>query len=88
MFAGKFSTRTGALKGEIAEIDLGLVGFAAAALAFAPHGGFIGAFADPFAWRGKVFSGFPGGVIGREGEYLVFGEVQGLRCYRFEMEIY
>ena len=36
MFAGKFSTGTTALKSNIAEIDLGLIRLAAAALCFAP----------------------------------------------------
>jgi len=73
MFTGEFAAGAGAFEGEIAKIDLGLVGFAAAALAFAPERGVVGAFADPFGGCSEVFAGFPGGVVGRECEDLVFG---------------
>jgi hypothetical protein len=59
------------------EVDLFLVGFAAAALAFTPCGGFVSAFVDQFGRVGKILSGFPGRVIRGEREYLVFGKVQG-----------
>ncbi len=41
MFAGKFSAGTGAFEGDGLQIDLGLVGFAATALAFTPEGELI-----------------------------------------------
>ena len=77
VFTGKFPAGAGAFEGEVAQIDLGLIGFAAATLAFAPYGGVVGAFGHPSTRGGKVFSGFPGGVVWREGKNLVFGEVQG-----------
>ena len=79
MFAGEFPAGARAFEGEVAEVDLRLIRFASAALAFAPEGGGVGAFGDPFVGGGEVLAGFPGGVIGGEGKNLVFGEVQG-RC--------
>jgi hypothetical protein len=77
MFAGKFPAWARAFEGEVAQVDLGLVRLAAAPLAFAPECSVIGAFADPFGRIGQVFTGFSGAVVGRQGEYLVFGKVQG-----------
>jgi len=77
MLAGKLAAGAGALEGEVAEVYLRLVGFAAAALAFAPEGCFVGAFGEPFGGSGEILAGFPGGVIGCEGKNLFFGEVQG-----------
>ncbi len=52
MLAGKFPAGTGAFKGNIREINTGLIGLAAAALALAPHSRFSHAFAYPFGWIG------------------------------------
>ena len=41
MFTWKLPARAGTLKGYGSEVDLGLVGFAATALAFAPKGQFV-----------------------------------------------
>lgn len=89
MFTGEFPAGAGAFEGEIAQVDLRLVRFAAAALAFAPECGIVGAFADPFGRAGQVFTGFSGAIVGRQGEYLVFGKVQGcgLNCFN-KVEIY
>ena len=77
MFAGEFAAGARAFEGQVGEVYLRLIGFASAALAFAPEGYFIGAFGDPFGGSGEVLAGFPGGVIGCEGKNLFFGEVQG-----------
>ena len=58
MFAGKFAAGAGAFESEIGQVYLCLVGFAAAALAFAPERSCTGGFAHPFGGIGKVFTGF------------------------------
>src|SRR6185436_15693852 len=66
MLAGKFAGGAAAFAGHLDEIDLHLIGFCAAALAFAPDGGFVAAGGDPFARAGESLAGLGAGRVGGE----------------------
>src|SRR6185436_3184164 len=66
MLAGKFAGGAAAFAGHLDEIDLHLIGFCAAALAFAPDGGVVAAGADPFARAGESLAGLRAGRVGGE----------------------
>lgn len=76
MLTRKLPTGAGALKSDIGEVDLGLIGLAATALALAPKRKLIDALAHPLGWIRQVPSCLFRGFIGRERKDLFFGKVQ------------
>ena len=76
MLAGKFAAGTGTFEGNVGQVNAGLIGLAAAALAFTPKRLFVGAAGDPFCRVGKIPACLFGGFVGSKRQYLVFSKAQ------------
>ena len=82
MLAGKFPARAGALEDRPGQVGFDLVGFGAAAFAFAPYGVFVEAERRPLAGFEQSLRRLDGGGVRGEGQYRFGGEFHRLSCCR------